>query len=235
LLTPRDNQLFATQPTLLCWTQPQPGVLTVPADTVQRGTALAAIRLSIDRTPPATDFTIPATFLRVESVTGERGRSLAYSSHKAKWIENASRTTNTRLRFELPPAVWPCRLTQAEITIKLNAPSRELLVNAVVEKQDTLIRRITNPNGVYKISVDRPEWLTVDERGGVLFSLVITESDQERPQGEQLRQGRERESGRETSSSAGAPPGERDEANLPSSFTTWQIEYVRMDVRGTTQ
>jgi hypothetical protein len=236
----RDESQYAVQPTLFVWTQPLPEVISVPEGLVQHGSALAAVPLWIDPTPAATEFTIPSTFLRVASVAGEKGRSLAFNSRTGKWVAQASRTTNTRLRFQLPRTVLPCRVTEARITIKLNAPSRELLVHAVVDNRDVLIERIPNPIEVHYINVTRQEWLTVNREGAVTFSFVITEAEQERLAREQQQrhsagsepEAKEKEEAEPEDKEA--EPGDPNAPAGPSSFTTWDIEYVRMDLRGTT-
>jgi hypothetical protein len=234
LLTKQDNSDFAVTPTLFVWGQPQPGVLSVPDDLVRQGSALAAIPLWIDRTPPASDFTIPATFVRIIPTEGQKGRSLSYNPRNGKWVTNSSRASNTRLRFELPRAVLPCRVTSADLTIKLNAPSRELHFHGVVNKRDVLIERIANPSGVYQINVTRPEWLSIDQRGGLEFTFEITQAEQE------LQKTDVTDSiPKKKESPPSKPMTEEEEkaatlASRPKSFTTWEIEYVRLNVRGTT-
>jgi hypothetical protein len=234
LLTRKADSDVAASPTLFVWGQPQPGVLSIPEDLTQQGSALAAIPLWIDRTPPASEFTIPATFVRIGSTEGEKGRSLSYNARNGKWVTNSSRASNTRLRFELPRAVLPCRITSADVTIKLNAPSREFQFHGVVNKRDVLIERIENPSGVYQFKVDRPEWLSIDRAGGLEFTFEVLESEQEL----QKTDGTDNIATKKGSSPAKPMTDEEENAaNLaarPKSFTTWEIEYVRLNVRGTT-
>jgi hypothetical protein len=70
--------------------------------------------------------------------------------------------------------------------------------------------------------------LTVDDHGGVAFSFVITESEQERLQRQDLERKR---------SAVPRLPKDREKQDSnagPSSFTVWEIDYVRLSVRGKT-
>ena len=238
LLTTSDVPGFATRPTLMAWTAALPA-LNVTGELHQQGMALAALPLSIERTPPATEFAVPATFIRVESVLGTKGRSLAYNDRNGRWISNASRATSSRLRFVLPKQVLPCKLSDARLTIKLGAPSRELIVSSVIDNREEQIQRIPNPNGVFHIDVNRPEWLSVDEGGGLKLTIEITEAEQERLQ-------REQNESRYTPANAPSPPAQLGpggapigaqggaSSDLPQSFETWEVDYVRLDARGKT-
>lgn len=180
LLRPVAGQNFAREPTLLTWLNQAAQTLNVPEGLQQQGTSLAAVPLRIERTPADTEFQVPATFIGMKTVAGMTGRSLAYNERLGTWIEDASRATSTRLRFALPQQVLPCKLLEANLTIKLNAPSRELHVNGVVEHRDELIEKFNNPSGVFKVDVTSPEWLQVDGTGGVYFTIEITEAEMER-------------------------------------------------------
>lgn len=231
LLMPTDVPSFATRPTLLAWTAPLPA-LTVTGELQQQGMALAALPLTIERTPPGTDFTVPATFIRIESVLGTKGRSLAYNDRNGRWMPNASRATSSRLRFVLPRQVLPCKITEAQLTIKLGAPSRDLIVSSVVDNREEPIQRIPNPNGVFHIDLNRPEWLFVDEGGGIKLTIEISEAEQERLQREKNDQGAGKPAPQPPQGQPGGAP--IPPPDLPQSFETWEIDYVRLDARGTT-
>jgi hypothetical protein len=184
------------------------------------------IPLRIERTPAAQPFAIPATFLRAELAASKTGISMVYDEQTGAWTKSSAFATRARLRFALPREVLPCRVTSARLTIKLNAPSRTLQVHGVTEGQEQLFEQVRNPNGVYSFPLERSEQLQLDARGGLQFTLAISESDEEL------------DSQRGFSPTApkparGARRASFDESTSES-FTTWQIDYVRLDVRGQT-
>jgi hypothetical protein len=225
VLDPLDDISFPTAPTLFGWSSPVASGMRWPAGTREAGSAFVAIPLRFERTPPGQPFDVPATFIRTEIGSGRRGKSMTYNARTGEWLRGGSIASETRLRFILPPQVVPCRLNRARLMIKLNAPSRTLQVFSVHQGEDQLYQEIRNPSGVYEFSMDRPELLTLDANGELQFTIGVTESDAEREARERLMGGGDRK-----------PKRGRDAMNqeLQDSFTTWQIDYVRLDVGGTT-
>jgi hypothetical protein len=215
-------------PLLLGWSPPLACGLVWPADARVAGSTFAAIPLRLNRTESGQPFDVPATFIRIESAAGKSGQSMTFNPRTGKWADEADKASQTRLRFVLPPEVVPCQLRQATLTIKLNAPSRKLLIYAVSGGQELLVQQIPNPNRVYAISIDNPEHLRLDDQGGILFTIAISESDQDQPLADRFVS--EDEPRTEGDSLAAPMKGKRLE--LRQSFTTWRIDYVRCDVSG---
>jgi hypothetical protein len=225
VLDPVDDISFPTAPTLFGWSSPVASGLRWPAGTREAGSAFMAVPLRFERTPGGHPFEVPATFIRVALGVGKRGKSMTYNARTGEWLRGGSIASETRLRFILPPQVVPCRLNRARLMVKLNAPSRTLQVFSVNQDEDQLYQEIRNPSGVYEFNIDRPELLTLDANGELQFTIGVTESDEER-------EARERMTGSGNRKQERGPPGMNRE--LQDSFTTWQIDYVRMDVSGTT-
>ncbi|MGE0761324.1 MAG: hypothetical protein AB7O38_30200, partial [Pirellulaceae bacterium] len=215
-------------PTLYGWSPAMDIGFDWPDGMRQEGSALVAIPLQLQRTAPGQVFEVPATFIRTEIASGAAGQSMAFNARTGEWIQDASIATQSRLRFQLPSQVVPCQVQEARLTIKLNAPSRKLQVSAVIDEADHLVREVTNPNGVYHLTVTEPDQLRLDNRGGLQFTIAVTESVQERES-------------REAYAANVKSRLENDKAPLEGlgkvaeSFSTWQIEYVLLDVRGVTE
>jgi hypothetical protein len=79
------------------------------------------------------------------------------------------------------------------------------------------------------VDAARPEVLPADASQGLLFTLAISESADEREAREELEIMRGEKPRRATKQELDSP------APLASSFTTWQIDYVKLDVRGVTK
>jgi hypothetical protein len=127
----------------------------------------------------------------------------------------------------LPHQVLPCQLTEARLIVKVNAPSRSLRISTVQSGEDRLFQELHNPNGVFEFVLNQPEQLQLDAQRGLQVTLDVTESDAER----QLPELSETEPTR----GSRRPSATFQSAATPNSFTTWQIDYVRLDVAGRTQ
>lgn len=219
---------FPTSPSLLGWSAPLACGLDWPADLQQTGEALLTIPLRFQRTPSGERFFLPATFIQVELASNDSGQSTTYNPRTGRWLQGVSRASRSRLRFRLPAEVLPCQVTNAELTIKINAPSRTLLVYSVVNGQEQLLREVPNPNGLYEVLVNRPEVLPTDVDQGLVFTIAVTEAEDER----QMREEHEKAANQTTQPVPGnfAPAPSR----LVNSFSTWNIDYVRLNVNGQT-
>jgi hypothetical protein len=220
----QDDQRLGSGANLLGWTGAVECGLDWPKDLQQTGAALVALPLRIERTPSGQAFSVPSTFLQPKASSNEMGQSMAYNDRTGVWLSGLTRTSRSALRFPVPAEVLPCQVNQARLTIKLNAPSRKLRVFSVLNKQEHLIQEIANPNGVITINVNQPELLPPVVEDSLYFTLEITESAAERQAREEIRD-------RSKPSPLNMRDAER-KAQLATSFTTWQIDYVRLDVSG---
>ena len=211
LLASTVNDPFGAKPSLLVWTPPLDMGVEFDASFEKVGSALMSIPLRIE--PPATgsDVLIPASFIRIESFVGRYGSSSVFNPRTGKWIENAGKPTRTHLRCVIPEALGPLQIDQATVTIKINAPSRTLRIEGTVDGNPTVLHEQSNPNGVLRIVIARPDALELDAAGGFHLIIQVTETELQ----SQIRAGLATPEGRQFENS------------------TWQIDYVRVDARGT--
>ncbi|MFV1964901.1 MAG: hypothetical protein ACC628_05725 [Pirellulaceae bacterium] len=205
LLDPTDRIPFPRHPSLLVWGPPLDVGFDFAGDYETEQSALSAIPLAIERTSPGSPFVVPASFVGVDSVVGESGKSVIFNPRSGEWLENWV-TTHTELRFIVPRQVQPCRIERARLVLKLNVPSRTLEVVGLVGQRRVLLQRWKNPNGIIELNIERADLLNLDEDGALNLLFIVGKS--------------ESESG--------------DEISSKSRNSTWKIEYVRMDVYGTT-
>jgi hypothetical protein len=173
---------------------------------------LISIPLQIERPEAGADVRIPATFIAIKSFTGRQGASSVFNQRTGAWIQNATKPTRSQLHCLVPKALAPLTLTQATLTIKINAPSRSVKIEGIVDGKQTVLHEMENPNGVQRFVIDRPEALKLDADGGFHLAIVVTETGEEQET---------RDHG--------------DEMSGPAQFinSTWQIDYVRVDAEGT--
>jgi hypothetical protein len=230
LLDPTDDTGFPQGPTLLGWSPAITSGLGFPEPSRLAGSAVFGVPLRFERTARGQPFTVPATMIRIQLAVNKSGQSMTYNARTGEWIKAVATASQSRLRFGLPPQVLPCQLTRATLTIKLNAPSRTLSVATIRGEEDQVFQRVDNPNGVYTFVLDQPDQLVLDAEGCLLLTIAVSESEQER-------EARSRFAGPRRS--AAKAPGEeafsRDDTDMQSSFSTWQIDYARLAVQGITQ
>ncbi len=194
------------RPTLFAWAPPLDMHLRFPEDLRQVGSALVAIPLKIEQTPPGARVVIPSPFLDFRSVGGLGGKpSAAFSNSVREWIEMRTPST-VFLRFQVPRQVLPIALDRASLTIRVNAPSRELEVLGFQGREPVSLASKNGPVGDLKFDVTRSDVLELDDGGGLLLGIGIDRWQASSSKGD-LR----------------APVG-----------SAWKIEAVELEVSGTT-
>jgi hypothetical protein len=218
LLSPTDEHVFPGQPTLFAWSTSRGPQLSLPEQFAARASSLFTVPLYLERTPPATAFQVPATFIRIESFRGASGTSTVYNPRTGRWMEDAMRASRSNLRFQLPAQVLPCQLNRATVTLKLNAPSRTVRILQAVGSDERVLREYNSPSGVLNFTLE-PEVLALDDNGGLHLTIDVSSTELQR-QYEQR------------------PPNpadaEEDPGLTPVDNSTWQVDYVRLDAEGTT-
>ena len=171
--------------------------------------------LELDRTPPATPFRIPSTFLVPRLGTGTQGKSMAFDTRRGEWVRGLTSPTDTLLRFELPPSVLPCRLDRGRLSIRMNAPARSVEIGVVRDGVPAVVRRIEEPTGLYEIDLGPDDLVLAD--GAVQVSVSVSPTAAE---------------------AAARRRGENDAFSATVSddsvMSTWEIDHVRLAVDGHT-
>jgi hypothetical protein len=163
LLAEPQPRYLVSRPMLLAWADPIDLPFTLVPNARRVGAALLAVPLQFVRTPAGTQVTVPGPFLECRRDNGVPVREL-----KGSWYGMSA-----RLRFQAPAAVLPLRVGQAGLTLKLSAPSREVLVGAFDGDQPVELRRFQNFTGLGEVAIDDPRLLRLDEQGGLSLSLTV--------------------------------------------------------------
>jgi hypothetical protein len=208
------------RPWMLFWCEPEAGpTWEPPAGFVERRATIGLSPVDIEQTPSGSPFRIPPPFLPARPGVTDQGKSNAFDSRRGEWVKGLTTATDTLLRFQLPDAVLPCTLDRGRLTIRVNAPSRDVTVGAFRDGQPIVLERFTEPNGVFEIDLG-PEHLAVDG-GTVPISIAISRTVAERAE-----------------DARGAAPTldkKQYEQQIDTSVSsTWDIDYVRLSVDGRT-
>jgi hypothetical protein len=164
---------YPARPMLLAWARPLDMQFSFPSQAKQVGSAMLAVPLVIERSPPAERVVIPSPFLPYRSIIGPLMQvSSAYSNNRREWLELISASL-VCLRFQLPETVLPVALDHATLTIRGNVPSRELGVFGFSGGERVTLATRNSPIGTQEFDVDRADLLQLDERGGLLLGIDV--------------------------------------------------------------
>jgi hypothetical protein len=220
-----ESPWVGRQPMLVVWTDPIDAGTSFDADLVRRGSALVSIPIRLERVPSGTDFQVPATFVRLELYLGSGGTSSFFNPETGKWLEQPNRPNETQLRCVPPPVLLPCELTRATVLIKINAPSRTLEIKGWDGDRFVTLQQRENPNGLLRFEIDRADVLRLDEGGGWLLAIAVSPTAEERQAAAAV-------------AVAVAPDQGADDAislQPEPSRSTWQIDYVHVNLEGTSR
>jgi hypothetical protein len=168
LLVEPQPRYLANRSLLLAWVEPVDTHFTLAPQARTTGEALLAIPLRFEPTPPGTHVTVPAAFVDCRRITSD-GRALRPTTESRL-------ATSMRLRFQVPASVLPLVVEGARLTVKLHAPSREVIVGAFAGGDAVPVRRLTSPLGVAEIEIDDSRQLQPDEHGALYVSVEVGEA-----------------------------------------------------------
>ncbi len=208
LIPGSEKAKYPDQPTLLAWSEPLETGFAFPDQTKQIGSALLAIPLTIERTPPQTQVVIPCSFLPYEAVFGPDNTTsfLTYDHLSREWLETKG-SVRMWLRFDVPRQVLPIKLDRATLTVHINGGPLSRL-QAVTHDSDRTIplAQHDDPVGTITLALDEVEVFQPDADGGLLLGIFVDAVAQSPEQAAEFDGGRNK----------------------------WKIDYLRLEVSGKT-
>jgi hypothetical protein len=214
LASPSQNA-FGSDPSILVWTDPMSVGVEVDERFQRNGTALVCVPIRIDRPAAGTRYQIPATFVRVDTFAGSRGFSSVFDPRSRQW-HAMSKPVETELVCRFPESLAPMQLNSVSLRLKINAPSRSLVVKAKIDGQPTEIFRQASPSGLVDVTIDRPEALQLNANGSWWMAIGITETEAERDRPE-----------------PSSDPDSTTRAVDQGDASSWQIDYVNVTAEAT--
>ncbi len=220
-----DTPPFGREPILLVWTDPVDSGVEFADDFKRRGSALVSLPVLIEPSEAQSEFQVPSTFVRIESYAGARGTSSLFNSRSGEWIE-LNRSGEVEVQCMVPEALLPCTLSRADVTIKINAPSRTLEIKCLVDGEFKTVMTKPDPSGLIRFEIVDPKLLSLSEQGGLVMSVNVSETEAERLKAES----ESLAAAEAASSGALALPADND-----PSRSTWKIDYLHVDFEGVTR
>ena len=157
---------LAARSLLLAWTDPVDTHFTLVANARTTGMALLAIPLQFERTPPESPVTVPFTFVDCMKVGGD-GRLIPAPTESRI-------ASSTKLRFQVPDAVRPLTIENARLSIRLNAPLREVTISGFAGAEQVVLRRLSSPNGMEQLEISDPRLLQMDSQGALFLNVEVS-------------------------------------------------------------
>lgn len=224
--TPRYPQ----HPTMLFWGTSKQTKLSVPDGFQVTGSTLYSVPVKIERNPPGEPFLVPSSFIRIDHGGGRFGNSAVYNTRTGEWAEKPLLPTDSWFRFFLPTEVRPCQIDEAVFTVKVHAPSRVVEFGAASNGEKVVVESRQSPSGIIEITVDAPQLLQLQDDGSLIFGVKVGATEQQQQRQEEMQ--KRVATPRPATPRAGTKAPERD---LVADNSTWQIDYMRLRVKGTTQ
>jgi hypothetical protein len=150
---------------LLAWTDPIDTHFKLLTNARTTGMALLAIPVQFERTPPESPVTVPSTFVDCMKV-GVGGRLIPAPTE-------SSIASNTKLRFQVPDAVRPIVIESARLSVRLNAPMREVTISGFAGAEQFPLHRLSSPNGLEQLEINDPRLLQMDSRGALYVNIEV--------------------------------------------------------------
>ena len=215
ILSPADQNPFGNRPSLLVWTEPLDLGVRFADRFQRRGTALVSIPVRIQRPSSATEFRIPASFIKTSAYAGTRGVSSIFNPRTGSWLKEMTNAADVELLFEFPIELMPLQLRRLAVEIQISAPSRTLSVKTKTDGVPKLVFEESNPTGLVQFEIDRGDALQLGRRGGLWMSVAVSESSQQAAPGS------------EPNSIAGSRSPE-PVPNQQTAQSTWQVERLHV-------
>jgi hypothetical protein len=156
---------------LLAWADPLDLPFTLADDSQQVGEALLVLPLRLERTPPGSRVTVPASLVAVQRLRDGRPTPLT---------RQARMVTEMPLRFQLPAQVLPLDVQSATLFARIEAPHRQVTITSEVggpagkRARDTVVlHRVQNPIDPIRIEITDKRVLSLDEQGGLHLNVAL--------------------------------------------------------------
>ena len=163
-------------PTVFVWADPLKMPFEFPAEMKQFGSSLMALPVRLLPPEPGERIWIPAPLLSCRAIAAPNstGASVSFDNRKRQWQEQ-SRPTDTWVRFQIPSELLPLEIERVTLTIDINAPLRTVELSTGLPSGMVSISKRNEMVGQFTFSVEQTEAIQLDEAGGFLVRLAVSE------------------------------------------------------------
>ena len=231
VLGAEHGSLLPQVTTLFAWGENDQLGFNQPASFQKTGSTLFPVPLEFNRTPAQRPFLIPATFIRAANADAGVGQSMLFDSASGTWAQDINYRSESMLRFVIPDSVIPCRIKTAELTLKIQAPSRTLKILGMQDGKRTVLETRRSPSGIIHLKIDDPKLLKLDENGGLQFGFQVSQTHK---QIEAVENAAEQAKQSAAVKIRDPQKGKTSPASGSVQIAAWQVDYMRLQVTGVT-
>jgi hypothetical protein len=170
---------YPDQPMLLAWAKSMSvGIELVQKDAELRQSALVIFPLAFDRPAAGSTVRVPSPFVPFTPLRRRGNESnIVFDPIAHEWIPS-SQGAVASLRFQLPRAVCPLRVTALRVLLDIAAAGREVEVTAVLADGSTAtLGSVSSPAGLVEFDVPEEKAPQPDAAGGITLTLRVDEGN----------------------------------------------------------
>ena len=172
LLASASPESIAGRDTMLVWASTADVPIAVGEGAKTVGNSLIFVPIEWQRPAPSTRVSIPVAFLPYRRLEQGNLRALTMDS---------TYPIDSRIRFQLPPAVLPLTIERAVLHVKARCPFRAVTLNGYTGDVPTKLLRVDGPSETITQEIVDPKYLQIDATGGLHVGLVIGKDESDSP------------------------------------------------------
>lgn len=159
---------------LFGWTEPWKEGPEWNADLVNQGSALTALPVELQRPEAGKQIFLPFGLVHVGINRDTKTQTLAFDEVTGKWEQELTMGVEANLQINLPSQVVPFDASEINLSLDIQAPHRDVLLEAELESGRVELANLQNPSIPWSSKVIDPQILA-ELRDGTL-NIVLTVS-----------------------------------------------------------
>jgi hypothetical protein len=151
---------------LLAWAKPLDVQFHFAPEARWAGSALLVLPLRWERSAPGERVTIPGSLIPY--------RHMLPAGLVRPTVES-TKPANMHLRFQLPAAALPMTVEEARLTVKINAPARQVTISGLDDGKPIELHRQESPLDPIRIDIKDERFLHPDDQGGLHLTFAVSD------------------------------------------------------------
>jgi hypothetical protein len=157
---------------LLAWAKPLDLPFQLASQARQIGSALVVVPLQLERSTPGTAVSVPGPLISYQRIV---------DTGPIRPILEGRENSDMHLRFQLPREVLPFKVERARFTLKIDAPSRRVMIAGLEGSRATQLHSEDSPLDPVRVEFTDERLLHLDAEGGLHLNLTISNTLQDNP------------------------------------------------------
>ena len=174
----RPTSGFPERPVVMAWTSAEPVELHVRGKARRFHSSLITIPIEFVRPQPGTPVTIGSSFIPVRTTMSPfgEGQASVFDAIAGKWV-SLTKPTSAWLHFQLPKELLGIEIETAKVVVDISVPSRNVEFRTVLNGEAVAQGEEASPAGPRNFSLTAGEDFDVDDKGGILFGVRISDAE----------------------------------------------------------